>query len=159
MQRTLILASGNRRQGRELALKIIYSFPDQPDDINLLLAGFWRNFRFNDDILGDALEGDAELVAADVRAFAEQIARGTHAELARFDACIKRHSANWSLERMARVDLALLRLGTFELFCSPDTPSSVIINEAIEIGKRYGSKDTPAFVNGILDKIAKTERI
>jgi len=152
------MAVGNRRQGRELALKIIYSFPDQPGDINLLLAGFWRNFRFNDDILGEAVEGGAERVAADVRSFAEQIARGAHAELERFDACIKRHSANWSLERMARVDLALLRLGTFELLCSLDTPASVVINEAIEIGKRYGSKETPAFVNGILDKIAKTER-
>jgi len=152
------MQTGNRRQGRELALKIIYSFSDQPDGVEQILAGFWRNFRFNNDVLGEAVEETAETVVPEVRAFAEQIARGAHAELERIDACIKRYSANWSLERMSRVDLALLRLGSFELLHHADTPASVIINEAIEVGKRYGSKETPAFVNGILDKIAKTER-
>lgn len=150
--------TGNRRQGRELALKIIYSFPDQPDDVEQVLAGFWRNFSFNTDILGDAVEVTGASVAPEVRAFAEQIARGAHADIEQIDACIKRYSANWSIERMSRVDLALLRLGSFELLHHSETPASVIINEAIEVGKRYGSKETPAFVNGILDKIAKTER-
>jgi N utilization substance protein B len=152
------MASGTRRQGRELALKIIYSFPDQPGEIDQIMVGFWRNFRFNNDILGDAVDETAATVAPEVRSFSEQIARGTHAGLKQLDECIKRSSANWSLERMSRVDLALLRLATFELLNSPETPPSVIINEAIEIGKRYGTKETPAFVNGILDKIAKTER-
>jgi len=152
------MASGTRRQGRELALKIIYSFPDQVGDIDQIVTGFWRNFRFNNDILGDAVDETDATVAPEVRSFSELIARGTHVDLDRIDACIKRYSANWSLERMSRVDLALLRLGTFELLSSPETPSSVVINEAIEIGKRYGTKETPAFINGILDKIAKTER-
>jgi len=152
------MASGNRRQGRELALKIIYSFPNQPGEIDQVLSGFWRNFNFNNDVLGDAVDEPAENLPPEVRAFSEQIARGTHAALERIDECIERHSANWSLERMSRVDLAILRLGSYELLKHPDTPASVAINEAIEIGKRYGTKETPAFVNGILDKIAKSER-
>jgi N utilization substance protein B len=71
---------------------------------------------------------------------------------------IKEYSTNWTLERMAKVDLSLLRLATFELLFHPDVPTSVVINEAIEIGKRYGTKDTPAFINGILDKISRTRR-
>jgi N utilization substance protein B len=59
---------------------------------------------------------------------------------------------------MARVDLALLRLATFELLFRPEVPVSVVINEAIEIGKLYGTKDTPAFINGILDKISRIHR-
>ena len=61
---------------------------------------------------------------------------------------------NWALDRMSRVDLSLLRLATYELLYQPDVPASVVMNEAIEIGKRYGTKDTPSFINGILDKIA-----
>lgn len=152
------MVSGHRRQARELALKIIYSFPDQPGSIETLLTEFWRNFRFSNDLLGEAVEQAATEVAPDIRTFAELIARGAHAELSRIDTSIRRCSANWSLERMARVDLAILRLATFELLEDGETPASVVINEAIEIGKRYGTKETPAFVNGILDKLAKTER-
>jgi N utilization substance protein B len=59
---------------------------------------------------------------------------------------------------MARVDLAILRMSTYELLSQLDVPVSVVINEAVEIGKRYGTKDTPAFVNGILDKISRVCR-
>jgi N utilization substance protein B len=57
---------------------------------------------------------------------------------------------------MARVDLSLLRMAVFELLYQTEVPSSVVINEAIEIGKRFGTKDTPAFINGILDKVSRT---
>ena len=67
-------------------------------------------------------------------------------------------STNWSLDRMARVDLAILRMSTYELLSQLDVPVSVVINEAVEIGKRYGTKDTPAFVNGILDRISRSCR-
>ena len=60
---------------------------------------------------------------------------------------------------MARVDLALLRMATYELMCARDVPANVIINEAIEIGKRFGTKETPAFINGILDQVARHARL
>jgi N utilization substance protein B len=149
------VASGIRRQGRELALKIIYSFPDQPHDIRSILSGFWREFRFRDDILGEAVEEDEADVPDQSRIFAENLASGAFAKLAEIDSKLAEYSQHWSLERMSRVDLSLLRMGTYELMYCLDVPANVAINEAIEVGKRYGTKETPSFVNGILDRIAK----
>ena len=84
--------------------------------------------------------------------------RGVADYLERIDGMIEELSTNWALDRMARVDLSLLRLAAYELMARPDVPASVAINEAIEIGKIYGTKDTPAFVNGILDKISRACR-
>lgn len=153
------MAKGVRRQGRELALKILYSLPDhEGGSLDAVFADFWRNFRFNDDLLGeaDAEQGDAPAVP--VRLFAEQLVSGVAEQLERIDRLIEAHSNNWALDRMARVDLALLRLASFELLCSPDVPASVVINEAIEIGKRFGTRETPAFINGILDQLARHAR-
>lgn len=149
------MSSGVRRQGRELALKIIYSFPDQQSDIRSILNEFWANFRFRDDVLGEPVdlgEGDP---SDQVRLFAENLAAGAYGNLANIDERINQCSKNWTLERMSRVDLALLRLGAYELVHCSDVPTSVAINEAIEIGKRYGTKETPGFINGILDRIGK----
>lgn len=147
-----------RRQGRELALKIIYSLQDQDSSIEEVLADFWVNFRFRDDVLGDPLDEFKKPVPADVREFSEGLVRGVSDHLETIDQMIEDLSTNWALDRMARVDLSLLRLAAFELLCRPDVPASVVINEAIEIGKEYGTKDTSSFVNGILDKISRSCR-
>lgn len=149
------MGRGNRRQGRELALKIIYSFPDQQQDICTLIQEFWGNFNFRNDVLGEPVEGEESLPSDQTRLFAEGLATGTFENLASIDHRIQECSRNWSLDRMSRVDLALLRLGTYELTHCPDVPTSVTINEAIEIGKRYGTVETPGFINGILDRIGK----
>ncbi len=149
---------GSRRTGRELALKVIYSLPDQEVEIDEILDDFWQNFRFRDDILGEPLEDFDGPVPADLRRFAEELVRGVVDHLEEIDHTLNDLSTNWALERMARVDLALLRMSAFELMHRPDIPASVVINEAIEIGKRYGTKETPPFINGILDKIAKSCR-
>lgn len=147
-----------RRTGRELALKIIYSLPDQTTGIDEILDDFWQNFRFRDDVLGDPLEDFTGPLPAELRRFTEDLVRGAVDHLETIDQTVSDMSTNWALERMARVDLALLRMAAFELMFRPEIPSSVTINEAIEIGKRYGTKETPSFVNGILDRIARTHR-
>jgi transcription antitermination protein NusB len=152
------MAKGMRRQGRELALKIIYSLQDQDTSIEEVLSDFWESFRFRDDVLGDPLDEDRNPVRLDVREFAEGLVRGVSDHLEKIDQMIEELSTNWALDRMARVDLSLLRLAAFELLSRPDVPTSVVINEAIEIGKVYGTKDTPSFVNGILDKISRSCR-
>ena len=149
------MSTGLRRQGREIALKIIYSLPDQPESIDRVLADFWRHYRFRDDILGEPLEDPLEPVPEPIRSFAESLVRGVADCLDQLDELLREHSTNWSLERMSRVDLALLRLGAYELLKTPEVPVNVVINEAIEIGKRYGTEETPGFVNGILDKISR----
>lgn len=152
------MSSGKRRQGRELALKVIYPLQGPGIDLEETLTEFWSNFRFRDDVLGEPLEEMDGDVPVEIRQFTEDLALGVARNLGEIDATIERFSTNWSLERMARVDLALLRMATYELLHRADIPASVVINEAIEIGKRYGTKETPAFINGILDKISRTCR-
>ena len=137
---------------------MIYSLFDQDQSLQIALDDFWREFRFRDDILGDALEEADQSVSPEVRAFAEELVQGVYDQLETIDETLHNFSTNWSLERMARVDLALLRLSAYELLYRPDIPINVVINEAVEIGKRYGTKETPAFINGILDRISRTCR-
>lgn len=152
------MTMGIRRQGREFALKIIYSLQDQEEPVETILADFWRNFRFQNDILGEPIAVADGPLPFEVRRFAEELILGVAENLEKIDQVIEEHSTNWALDRMARVDLSLLRMSVFELLFRPETPTSVIINEAIEIGKRFGTKETPAFVNGILDKISRVYR-
>ena len=154
------MAKGIRRQGRELALKILFSLPDhEGGSLEAVFADFWRNFRFHDDQLGDIdEEGQGDAPPEPSRRFAEQLVAGVAEQLERIDRVIEEHSSNWALDRMSRVDLALLRMAVYELLCLPDIPSSVVINEAIEIGKSFGTKETPAFINGILDQVARHTR-
>ncbi len=78
---------------------------------------------------------------------------GVASHLEELDALIVRYSEHWRLERMAAVDRNLLRLAAYELLYQPKIPSKVVINEAVELAKRYGAEDSGAFVNGILDHI------
>jgi N utilization substance protein B len=99
-------------------------------------------------------DGDKPLPQEDeTREFADRLVRGVWSHLVEIDARIVRASKNWRLERMARVDRNLLRLGTYELAFCDDIPAKVAINEAIEVAKRFGAHESPSFVNGILDRV------
>jgi N utilization substance protein B len=149
---------GVRRQGRELAIKILYCLDHADVGLEAALDLFWNSFRFGNDVLGETQDDDRASVPADARQFAETLARGVFSHREQIDRVIDEFSTNWSLERMARVDLAILRMATYELLFLPEVPTSVVINEAVEVGKRYGTGDTPAFVNGLLDKISRNYR-
>jgi N utilization substance protein B len=86
--------------------------------------------------------------------FAETLYRGVQERKPEIDKRLAEVAENWSVERMAAVDRNILRLGAYELLGQPDTPTKVIIDEAIELAKRYGSAESPAFVNGLLDRVA-----
>jgi N utilization substance protein B len=148
------MSLGNRRNGREYALKILYSLYDQERPLEDILADFWLNFRFSDDVLGEPEEMEDSTVSPEVKDFAEHIVTGVYEHLEDIDAVLRKISKNWSLDRMARLDLSLMRLACFELMYVPSVPDRVVINEAVEIAKRYGTKDTSAFLNGVLDKVA-----
>ena len=99
---------------------------------------FWRLF-----------EGDPE-----GRSYADDLVRGVTESLPGVDARISAASQNWRLERMSRVDRNLLRMGTFELMAKSDVPRAVVIDEAVELAKSYGTEESSSFVNGVLDRIA-----
>ncbi len=92
---------------------------------------------------------------AEGQAFANELVLGIGRELAKVDEAIRAASENWRIERMPRVDRNVLRLGAYELLFLADVPRRVTINEAIELAKRYGDAGSPAFVNGVLDRIAQ----
>lgn len=87
-------------------------------------------------------------------AFTSRLVLGVEAESERFDTLIREHSKNWSLERMPVLDVTILRIALFELSSEADTPTAVIINEAVELAKRFSTDDSGKFVNGMLSAIA-----
>jgi transcription antitermination protein NusB len=128
---------GKRHKARELALMILYELDFRPSPPAQVLDEFWRE----------------RVVPGEVRAFAEDLVRGTQERTAELDRVIEDNAAHWSLARIAPVDRNILRLAAFELLYRDDVPERVAINEAIELAKTYGSEESGAFVNGILDQI------
>lgn len=132
---------GKRRRGRICCLQILYSMDfNQYSSLDELLNLFWENM---------------EEVEPDVKQFAEDIVRGTIKEQKVIDELISKCTQNWELERICPVDRNVLRFATFELLFRDDIPPKVTLNEAIDIGKDFGSEDSGRFINGVLDRIAR----
>ena len=89
----------------------------------------------------------------DALAFTEELVRGFETHKREIDKLLQRHSKNWRLDRMAWVDRNVLRLAAYELMFIKETPPKVVINEAIDLGKKFGSSESGSFINGILDSI------
>jgi N utilization substance protein B len=132
---------GARHSGREAALQMLFQMETSGADAQTAIELFWRNFD--------------EQAEPEGRAYADEIARGVDAARTELDLRITEASANWRLERMARVDRNVLRLGAWELAFKPDVPCAVILDEAVELAKAFGTEDSSAFVNGVLGKIAE----
>jgi N utilization substance protein B len=133
---------GSRRKARECALQMLFQWDITHDLIEQIATTFW-----------DGQDGEEE--AQETRTFAENLASGTVGHVERIDALIARHAENWRLDRMAVVDRNLLRLATYEFLFDTETPKTVVINEAIEIARRFSAQESPQFINGILDSIRK----
>ncbi len=94
--------------------------------------------------------------ATEVESFARRLFLGAVKDIERLDQLIRAHAENWRLERMAAVDRSILRLAVYELLHCPETPPHAVINEALEIARRFSGEGAVEFVNGILDSILKT---
>ena len=131
---------GVRRRAREIALQVLdqREFNQAYQDLDL----FWSNF----EVLKGAMD------------FTERIIRGVEAHREDLDRIIERYASHWKIERMAHVDRNILRIAVYELLYCDDIPPKVAINEAIDIGKKFGSEDSGAFINGVLDRIKAEER-
>jgi N utilization substance protein B len=138
---------GTRRRAREFALQILYQLDVQDLSDDQAIAIFWKSFAATAEA-----EGATVADLGEIQPFAEKLVRGVREHLGELDAQIQGASKNWRLERMARVDRNLIRLALYELKYVEDVPAKVAINEAIEIAKRYGTHESSAFVNGILDR-------
>jgi transcription antitermination protein NusB len=130
---------GSRRRAREFALQLLYQAEASGSPIADIVAQFWAD--------RDASE--------DVRTFAGRLAAGTEAALPQIDALLAQSLEHWRLDRLAIVDRNILRLAVYEFLHVPETPRIVVIDEAIEVAKRFGGEDSWQFTNGILDAVRK----
>ncbi len=145
-----------RTRSREFALQILYEMDIAQAPCEDAIREFWEE-RTDLELSADereALEEDKD--EAEVREYSERLVRGVHSHLQPIDATIEKYAENWKIERMACVDRNILRLAAYEILHAGDIPLKVAINEAVELAKRYGESDSSKFVNGILDRIAKT---
>lgn len=131
-----------RTKARECALKVLYAIDITKDKPGDCLRVFWQ---------------DHETVDREIQEFAEYLVNGTHANIENIDRLISKYATNWQIQRMAIIDRNIIRMASFELLFADDIPAKVSINEAVEIAKRYGDKDSGKFVNGVIDKINKEE--
>jgi len=129
---------GPRRKAREYALQMLFQWDITHDAVDQIVANFFPN------------HPDESPAVAD---FARELLAGTVENVEHIDRLIQQHAEHWRLDRMAIVDRNLLRLATQEFLY--ETPKTVVINEAIEIARRYSSQESPQFINGILDSIKK----
>jgi len=134
------MGMSDRRKARQAALQLLYQVELEGDSTPEGLARAWE-------VLG--LGPDSS------RGFAERLVRGTIDDLRRIDESISGAADNWHLDRISRVDLSILRVAVEELMREPEVPSRVIVDEAMEVAKRFSGERSASFINGVLDRIAR----
>lgn len=130
----------SRRKSREIALQMLFQWEVGQHAPGKVLATFLPPH-----------SGSEE-----VKAFARRLFEGTVADVGTIDPLLRRHAEHWKLERMAAVDRNVLRLALYELLHHPETPPVVVINEALELARRFSTPDSVEFVNGVLDAARKS---
>ncbi|NLC66484.1 MAG: transcription antitermination factor NusB [Clostridium sp.] len=132
-----------RKQTREVALKLLFELSINKKDMEKILEDYLKY-----------KEDDIEL---DLK-YLNEVLIGASSKLDVLDATIERFLVNWKLDRISKIDLAILRLGTYEINYMDNIPNNVSINEALELSERYSEKDSSGFTNGVLDKISKEDK-
>ena len=126
-----------RRKAREVALQVLYSLNFVNLDVEKAMELFWGNF----------------IAPKTAKEFAALLVEGTWEHKEELDKLIAECSDNWSLSRMSKVDISILRMAVFEFLYCDDIPPKVSINEAVDLGKIFGSENSGSFINGILDAL------
>ena len=134
---------GKRRKAREVALQFLYQL-DQHGAEDPAPHGdeFWARHP----------------VDADTQSFADALVRGSKQQQGKIDQLLAQYTEHWDLDRMAGVDRNILRMAVYELLWAPDVPPKAVINEAIEIAKKFGTTESSRFINGVLDRILREQR-
>lgn len=133
---------GRRTKARECAFQMLYQWDASGEPMEDVMKAFWR----------------LRSTTGETKALAERLAVGAQACAPESDAAITSAATNWRFDRIASVDRTILRLGTYELMKEKGTPPAVVLDEAVELAKRFGEADSPAFVNGVLDAIRRRVR-
>ena len=129
---------GKRTQSREIALQVLYQIDISEGTTEEMFNIFWDHFTPPDDL----------------KEFSQKIVSGVCQHEEEIDVIIEHYSEHWRLKRMTIVDRNILRLAIFELMFCDDIPPKVVLNEAVELGKKFGSDKSGSFINGVLDNVA-----
>jgi N utilization substance protein B len=132
---------GTRRKSRELALQMLFQADMGRQEAAEVLRTFWSE-------RGQAVDDD-------VRGFADELFQAAVTRGEEIDRLIERHAEHWRMDRMAAVDRNVMRAAVAELLAFPQTPAAVVINEALEIARKYSTPESVTFINGVLDSVAK----
>lgn len=142
-----------RKKAREIALHLVFELGFQEFESEDLIAS-----RLEQSVM-DSLSGDIALYAGqltdDQKKYIVSTVVGIGQHLAELDACINQNATNWSTERLSRMTIAILRLALYEMQYTEDVPVSAAINEAVELAKKYDSKEASAFINGVLGTVSR----
>ncbi len=137
---------GTRRKAREASLQFLFQ-DDFSEELDVDEQAFEERF---------ARFCGLYQISRRARPYALELLLGIRLKIEDIDSAIRLHATNWRLERIAGMDRNLLRIGIYELLFVTEVPAQVAINEAVEIAKRFGSEDSPAFVNGVLDAVQQS---
>ena len=131
---------GTRRKSREIALQMLFQADMGKQNADHVRQTFWA---------------EHGATSAEVRGFADDLFRVATDRVSEIDHLIEKHTEHWRMDRMAAVDRNLLRAAVAELLAYPETPKAVVINEALEIARKFSSPESVHFVNGVLDSVGK----
>ncbi|MBU2540977.1 MAG: transcription antitermination factor NusB [Candidatus Omnitrophica bacterium] len=134
-----------RTKARELALQVLFQIDITGEDPDSALKVFLQN--------------QIRPIEASVSEFCQCLIQGTTSNMKKIDEVVSRYAMNWLIKRMAVIDRNILRMATYEIIYLSDIPVNVSINEAVDLAKKFGDIDSGKFVNGILDKISKSEKV
>ena len=134
---------GGRRVSREVSLKVLFQIDLVHANIEEALKHAFENDKYSDD----------------VKEFTLTLVKGVMSNLAEIDKMIKNYTNNWSLDRITNIDRNILRIAIYEILYLQNIPKSVSINEAVELAKKYGTRSSFSFVNGVLGRINKNDKI
>lgn len=140
----------SRRRAREFALQALYQSDLTDTSVSAALNHLWSGL-----VDGEGIDGVKPAESEEIE-FAQRVALGVQEHKERIDTLLEEASSNWRLPRMPVVDRNILRLATYELLECQDIPATVSINEAVELAKGFGTSESRAFVNGIVDRVART---
>lgn len=133
---------GKRSKARECAVQMLYQWDMTREPMDRVAGLFWQ-----------VRSGTDEM-----KSMAERLARGAQGDLEKLDETIGAALTRWRFERVAPLDRNVMRIAAYELLREPQTPAAVVIDEAVELAKRFGEADSPAFVNGVLDAVRRAVR-
>jgi N utilization substance protein B len=147
-----------RHQAREVALQILYRYDMALNEPEKATADELPAFSPQATLNELNRHFDHFRVPNEIRGFAAELVAGTLRDLQSLDAILEKYASNWKLARMSYVDRNLLRMSIFEMKAFQDTPVSIVIDEAVELAKAFGTQESPGFINGVLDAVKSSVR-